>query len=249
MSLVEFSLVSDTDDRQVEYEIEVVGENPKSFKKVWVEFKSKITSQRALVYVSYSAPYGGAVPILLPGGASSSEQCPTVTAAPADRSLQGFLLALLSHTSAWIIGFTIFFGLLILALILCCTPRRRDVGPDGVMTSPVSRSTSPYGGTPIHGSPYGQSSYHGSSVGTYSGVRGTYLASPAGAYSGYHGDTSARSIPEEHDDTRRTTTYTRRTKTASRAYLSEDAPQAPGSALPLGRVSPNKSPGLFSVTQ
>lgn len=245
--MVDVSILSRLDDRQAEYEIEVVGQNPKSFKKTWVEFKSKLTGQRGLVYVSYTAPYGGAAPILLPGAAQSSQQCPT--AATADRSFQGFVLALLGQTSAWIIGFSIFIGLLILALILCCSPRYRSGGPDGVMTSPGSRSPSPYGGTPIHGSPYGQGSYHGSSTGAYSAGRGTYSA---GAHSGYHaaGDTSVRSIPEEHDDTRREmlTTY-RRTKTASRTYLSEDPARAPGSALPLGRVSPSKSPGLFSVTQ
>lgn len=249
VSLVEYTILPRLDDRQAEYELEVLGHNPKSFKKAWVEFKSKLTGQRALVYVSYTAPYGGAVPILLPGTAQSNQQCPPPVGAPADKSFQGFILALLGHTSAWIIGFSVFIGLLILALILCCSPRYRSGGPDGGMASPGSRSHTPYGGTPIHGSPYGQGAYYGSSIGAYSAGRGTYSS---GAYSAYHsaGDTSARSIPEENDDTRREmlTTY-RRTKTASRTYLSEDPAHPPGGALPLGRVSPSKSPGLFSVTQ
>lgn len=249
VSLVEYTILPRLDDRQAEYELEVLGHNPKSFKKAWVEFKSKLTGQRALVYVSYTAPYGGAVPILLPGTAQSNQQCPPPVDAPADKSFQGFILALLGHTSAWIIGFSIFIGLLILALILCCSPRFRSGGPDGGMASPGSRSHTPYRGTPIHGSPYGQGAYYGSSTGAYSAGRGTYSS---GAYSAYHsaGDTSARSIPEENDDTRREmlTTY-RRTKTASRTYLSEDPSHPPGGALPLGRVSPSKSPGLFSVTQ
>lgn len=226
----------------MEYAIEVIGQNPKSFKKLWVEFKSKLTGQRALVYVSYSAPYGGAVPLLLPGGGESGQQCPTATGTPTDRSFQGFLLTLLGHTSAWIIGFSLFIGLLILVLILCCTPRRRDVGPGGVTTSPVS---SAYGGTPFRGNSYGQEPYHESPAGTYSSGRRPYVFSPGA------GDiSSGRSIPEENDDTRRERLATyRRTHTTSRAFLSEEGSQTPGGSLPLGRVSPSKSPGLFSVTQ
>ena len=232
--------------------------NSRSFKKVWVEFKSQVTGQRALVYVSYTAPFGGAVPVLLPGAVPGSEQCPKVAAVPADSSFQGFLLALLGQTSAWIIGLSFFIGFIILALILCCSPRHRSDGPHGGVPTPGSRSQTPYGGTPAHGSPYGQGLYHGSSAGTYSAGRGTYLTSATGAYSpgagmyGVHAggdDSSVRSHPEEHDETRREmrTTY-RHTKTASRTYLSGDTSQAPG-ALSIGRVSPNKSPGLFSVHQ
>ncbi|CAH3168221.1 unnamed protein product [Porites lobata] len=241
-SLVDLSYLSRTGDRRVEYAIEVIGQNPKSFKKLWVEFKSKLTGQRALVYVSYSAPYGGAVPILLQGGGESGQQCPTATGTPTDRSFQGFLLTLLGHTSAWIIGFSLFIGLLILVLILCCTPRHRDVGPGGVTTSPVS---SAYGGTPFRGSSYGQEPYRESPAGTYSAGRRPYVFS-----SGAGDISSGRSIPEENDDTRRERLATyRRTHTTSRAFLSEEGSQTPGGSLPLGRVSPSKSPGLFSVTQ
>lgn len=251
-------MLSSSGDNQAEYEIEVVGKNPKSFKRVWVEFKSQVTGQRALLYVSYTAPFGGAIPVMLPGAVSSSEQCPKVAAVPADRSFQGFLLALLGQTSAWIIGLSFFIGFIILALILCCSPRHRSAGPHGGVPAPGSRSQTPYGGTPVHGSPYGQVPYHGSSGGTYSSTRGTYLSSATGAYSpgagvyGVHAggdDTSVRSFPEEHDETRREvlTTY-RHTKTSSRTYLSGDTSQAPG-GLSIGRISPNKSPALFSVNQ
>lgn len=228
--------------------------NSKSFKKVWVEFKSQITGQRALVYVSYTAPFGGAVPVLLPGAVPTSEQCPKVVTGPAGSSFQTFILALLGQTSAWLIGLSFFIGFIILALILCCSPRYRSAGPHGAVPTPGSRAQSPYGVTPVHGSPYGQGTYHGSSAGTYSAGRGTYLSSATGAYSpgaGAYGgdDTSVRSLPEEHDETRREMRMTyRHTKTASRTYLSEDTSQAPG-ALSIGRVSPNKSPGLFSVHQ
>lgn len=177
------------------------------------------------------------MPVLLPGVTQSNQQCPPPVAASQDRSFQGFFLALLGQTSAWIIGFSIFIGFLILALILCCSPRYRSGASNTGIPSP-----SPYRGSPIHGSPYGPSVYG-------SGGRGTYSA---GSYSGYRasGDTSLRSMPEENDDTRRETLTTfRRTTTSSRTYLSDDSSQAPGGTLPLGRVSPSKSPGLFSVTQ
>ena len=236
----------------------MVEKNPKSFKRVWVEFKSQITGQRALVYVSYTAPFGGAVPVLLPGAVPSGDQCPKVPAGPADRSFQTLLLALLGQTSAWIIGLTFFIGFIILALILCCSPRQRSAGPYGAVPTPGSRSQTPYGGTPLQGSPYGQGTYQGSSAGTYSTGRSGYLTAATGTYSpgagayGAHAggdDTSVRSLPEEHDETRREmrTTY-RYTKTAQRTYLSGDASQATG-PLSIGRVSPNKSPGLFSVHQ
>lgn len=249
-------MLSSLDDKQAEYEIEVVGKNPKSFKRVWVEFKSLLTGQRGLVYVSYTAPSGGAVPVLFPGAITSSEQCPTVAAGPAERSFQGFLFALLGQTSAWIIGLSFFIGFIILALILCCSPRYRGTGGGG--TAAEARSPGSHRGTPIHGSPYPQGPYPGSSAGTYSSGRTTYMTSATGAYSpgaGAYGsrsgveDTSVRSFPEEHDETRREmfTTY-RHTKTSSRTFLSEDNSQASG-ALPIGRISPNKSPGLFSVHQ
>lgn len=226
-------------DTQEAYKVSAVRQNTKSFKKVAVEFKSPATGQREFLYVSYSAPYGGAVPVLLPGATHNNQQCPPPAAVPTERTLQGFFLALLGQTSAWIIGFSIFIGLLILALILCCSPRYRSGGPHTGMVSPGSRSPTPYGGTPIQ--------YHGPSG--YSTGRGPYSG---GSYSGYHtgDDTSVRSVPEENDDSRREmrTTY-RRTNTSSRTYLSEDPRQAPGGTLPLGRVSPSKSPGLFSVTQ
>ena len=234
-----------------------MGKNPKSFKKVWVEFKSLLTGQRALLYVSYTVPFGGAIPVVLPGAGSSSEQCPKVPAEAADRSFQGFFLALLGQTSAWIIGLSFFIGLIILALILCCSPRHKSAVPHGGAPTPGSRSPSPHGGSPVHGSPW-QVAYRGSSGGSYYSTRGSHLSSATGAYSpgtgvrgAYAGgdDTSVRSFPEEHDETRREvlTTY-RHTKTSSRTYLSGDSSQAPG-GLSIGRISPNKSPGLFSVHQ
>ena len=225
---------------------------------MWVEFKSQLTGQRALLYVSYTAPFGGAIPVVLTGAVSSSEQCPKVPAGPVDRSFIGFFLALLGQTSAWIIGLSFFIGFIILALILCCSPRHRSVGSYGGAPTPGSRSQSPYGGTPVHGSPYGPAPYRGSSGGSYYSSRSTYLSSATGAYSpgaGAHGgharvdDTSVRSFPEEHDESRREvlTTY-RHTKTSSRTYLSGESSPAPG-GLSIGRISPNKSPGLFSVHQ
>lgn len=248
---------SSSGDNQAQYEVGVVGKNPKSFKKVWVEFKSQLTGQKTLLYVSYTAPFGGAIPVVLPGAVPSSEQCPQVPAGPADRSFQGFFLALLGHTSAWIIGLSFFIGFIILALILCCSPRHRSVAPIGGVPTPGSRYQSPYGGTPVHGSPHGQVPNRGSSGGSYYSTRSVYLSatgaySPgAGAYGAHTGgdDTSVRSFPEEHDETRREvlTTY-RNTKTSSRTYLSGDASQTTG-GLSIGRISPNKSPGLFSVHQ
>jgi len=257
-SLVAVTVLSISGDNQAQYEVEVVGKNPKSFKKVWVEFKSQLTGQRALLYVSYTAPFGGAIPVVLAGAGSSSEQCPKLPAGPADRSFQGFFLGLLGQTSAWIIGLSFFIGFIILALILCCSPRQRSVGPHGGAPTPGSRSQSPYGLTPVQGSPYGQAPYHGSTGGSYYSARGTYLSSATGAYSpgagtrgGHAGgdDPSVRSFPEEHDETRREvfTTY-RHTKTSSRTYLSGEASQASG-GLSIGRISPNKSPRLFSVNQ
>lgn len=251
-------MLSISGGNQAQYEVEVVGQNPKSFKKIWVEFKSQLTGQRALLYVSYTAPFGGAIPVVLPGAGSSSEQCPTVPAGPADSSVHGFFLALLGQTSAWIIGLTFFIGFIILALILCCSPRQRSVSPHGVAPTPGSRSQSPYGSTPVQGSPYVQAPFLGSTGGSYYSTRGTYLSSATGAYSpgagarGAHAggdDTSIRSFPEEHDETRREvlTTY-RHTKTSSRTYLSGEASQTTG-GLSIGRISPNKSPGLFSVHQ
>lgn len=250
-SLVDFTALLSSDDKQAEYEIEVVGKNPRSFKKVWVEFKSLLTGQKGLVYVSYTAPSGGAVPVVLPGAIPSSEQCPTVAAGKIERSFQGFLFALLGETSAWIIGLSLFVGFIILVLILCCSPRGRGA-------SSVAASPSPLGGTHQHGSPYPQGPYPGPSTATYSGGRSTNLGSTTGAFSpgvGVYGsngganDTSLRSFPEEHDETRRevSTTY-RHTRTSARTYLSDDSSHASG-ALSIGRISPNKSPGLFSVHQ
>lgn len=251
-------MLSVSSDNQAQYEVEVVGKNPKSFKKIWVEFKSQLTGQRAMLYVSYTAPFGGGIPLVLPGAVTSSEQCPTVPAGATDRSFQGLFLALLGQTSAWIIGLSFFIGFIILALILCCSPRHRSVGPHGGAPMPGSISQSPYGVTPAQGSPYGQAPYRGSPGSAYYSARGTYLSSATGAYSpgvgtrGAHAggdDTSVRSFPEEHDETRREvlTTY-RHTKTSSRTYLSGEASHSPG-GLSIGRISPNKSPGLFSVHQ
>ena len=236
-SLVDVIVQLPAGDTQEAYKIASVEQNTKSFKKVAVEFKSRTTGQRELLYVSYSAPYGGAMPVLLPGATQSNQQCPPSAAIQTERTFQAFVFALLGQTSAFIIGFSIFIGFLILALILCCSPRYRSGGPHPGMTGPGSRSATPYGSTPIQ--------YHGS----YSAGRGAYSG---GSYSGYHTEDEnlVRSVPEEHDETRREmrTTY-RRTNTASRTYLSEDPRQAPRGTLPLGRVSPSKSPGLFSVTQ
>lgn len=248
-SLVEVISQPSRADTQQEYKIAVAGANLKSFKKVGVEFKSKLTGQREMVYVSYAPPFGsGAVPVIYPGAALSNQQCPPPVATSTDRSFQGFFLALLGQTSAWIIGFSIFIGLLILALVLCCSPRNASGAQNAGMRSPGPRYDTPYGVTPPYGSPYGQSP----SQGSYSAGRGPYSAS---TYAGYRspGDASGRSIPEENlDEPRRETLSTYRrttTSTASRSYLSDNPSQAPGGALSLGRTSPSKSPGLFSVTQ
>ena len=248
-SLVEVISQPSRADTQQEYKIAVAGANLKSFKKVGVEFKSKLTGQREMVYVSYAPPFGsGAVPVIYPGAALSNQQCPPPVAKSTDRSFQGFFLALLGQTSAWIIGFSIFIGLLILALVLCCSPRNASGAQNAGMRSPGPRYDTPYGVTPPYGSPYGQSP----SQGSYSAGRGPYSAS---TYAGYRspGDASGRSIPEENlDEPRRETLSTYRrttTSTASRSYLSDNPSQAPGGALSLGRTSPSKSPGLFSVTQ
>ena len=223
-----------------EYTVAVAGDNLKSFKKIGVEFKSKLTGQMEVVSVSYTSPYGGgAIPILYPGAALSSQQCPPSASSPSDGSIRTLFLALLGQTSAWIIGFSIFIGFLILALVLCCSPRNTRGVPNVGMQSPGSGYTLPYRATSPHGGPKGPISNLGShSAGT--GLYSTGYGSP--------GDASNRSHPEENEDPGLGTTY-RHTTTASRTYLSDGTSQAPGSALSLGRTSPTKSPGLFSVTQ
>ena len=247
-SLVDFIALPSTDDKQAEYEVHVVGKNPNSFKSKWVEFTSKITGQRELLYVSYSAPAGAGLPLILPCGDPSSPQCRHFLATPPpDRSFKGLCLALLGQTSAWIIGFSIFLGLIILLLILCCSPRSRGAGDPSSFSpgslagwgTPGSPSFSPYGGTP---------GYRGASD------RSSYQTSPASAHSSgvFTGDVLGRSRPEEHDEARRvrqTSTYYRRTMTANRAYLSESESPSSGGGMSLGQVSTKDSPGLFSVTQ
>ncbi|XP_029186949.2 LOW QUALITY PROTEIN: nuclear pore membrane glycoprotein 210-like [Acropora millepora] len=222
-----------------EYKVAVAGDNLKSFKKIGVEFRSKLTGQIEVVYVSYTSPYGGgAIPVLYPGATLSNQPCPPSTSSPSDGSIRTLFLALLGQTSAWIIGFSIFIGFLILALVLCCSPRNTRGVPTSGRQGPGSGYTSPYRTTPPDGSPYGQISNFGS----YSGGRAlqsTVYGSP--------GDASNRSHPEENEDPG-LVTY-RRTAAASRTYLSDGTSQVPGSALSLGRTSPTKSPGLFSVTQ
>ena len=222
-----------------EYKVAVAGDNLKSFKKIGVEFRSKLTGQIEVVYVSYTSPYGGGgIPVLYPGATLSNQPCPPSTSSPSDGSIRTLFLALLGQTSAWIIGFSIFIGFLILALVLCCSPRNTRGVPTSGRQGPGSGYTSPYRTTPPDGSPYGQISNFGS----YSGGRAlqsTVYGSP--------GDASNRSHPEENEDPG-LVTY-RRTAAASRTYLSDGTSQVPGSALSLGRTSPTKSPGLFSVTQ
>lgn len=222
-----------------EYKVAVAGDNLKSFKKIGVEFRSKLTGQIEVVYVSYTSPYGGgAIPILYPGATLSNQPCPPYTSSPSDGSIRTLFLALLGQTSAWIIGFSIFIGFLILALVLCCSPRNTRGVPNSGMQGPGSGYTSPYRTTAPDGSPYGPISNFGS----YSGGR-----APQSTMYGSPGDASNRAHPEENEDPG-LVTY-RRTATASRTYLSDGTSQVPGSALSLGRTSPTKSPGLFSVTQ
>ena len=138
------------DNKQTEYTIEPAENNLDPFEDVAVEFESSITKQRVLVLVTYSPPSTG-LPI---AAACLGQMCPTAPPKEPSKGLLGFLLVLLAETSAWLIGLSIFIGLIIILLICLCSPRNRGGAyPPGVASSP-SPASQPQGGTPpAYGTP------------------------------------------------------------------------------------------------